>query len=816
MNDKKYFIILLLLLLIFSYMRLVYINADVPHDMSFSGGVFSDEGVYSVNARNKVLYDRWWTDQWNDMYYNPSLTFIRYFVFKVFGVGIAPQRIISVIFSILSILLVYIILSDDYNKRTALIGTAFLGFNYLYVFYSRNGLLEIPTIAVSVIMIYCFQKGFKHSRFFLYAGAFTVFTYAFKNLFIYMLPVSLTAYIFGIFIMKSDIKKHIKPLLYLFSGYIFSYFLWYILHYLPLKPWITEYAGAYMKDLLPVTSLAHALYNFKTFPVTQYYGALTHPVQGIFVTMPVLYILCFIFVGVFAYMVFYDRKYIKPTDFLIMSYFFAVFIFILLLMAYRPTRYFIPFIVPLAIMGARTIDLLLKVKTIYFPAFNIKNLFFIGFMYIWGFIFHYLCILPFYYNITGKPIDGGGIHLKPSVISWSIIYFIIISILLFFGNIKKIKLNISPYITRSIAIVLVVLSLSFNIYYYIQWYKAPQFDSYSSAKEIAGLLPNNAVMAGLIAPVLALEAEYRPFFMFRDFMNYEDRPCIRHDVSHAILGVYNNEVGIFFETCPEREKKATLIRVFNILKKDFLLYSFVLPVLQDISIIDMQDDSMECIFTIYLPSNDFTEPIPIQGIIIKDGKSHEIGPFLTDELIPYEENDFVIKIPYGLKNYENAEIFFYLDIEDSSLNIDFMADRLLHLTGKNAYDSKYFNDTVRLGRAGIDPGGFLTYGPYLPVEEGMGIAIYYIGFDKAPDTDTDIAVIDVAADIGENIVANRDLRTADFENIEGNIKAIPLQFFIENDTRLEFRTFFFSTMDIYLHRIELEFRRGKFITISEE
>lgn len=815
MNRFRAVIPLILLCLVFVYIRGVHINADAPHDISFSGGVFSDEGDYSINARNRILYGVWFTDQWNDMYYNPALTFLRYIVFYLFDTGIAQQRWISIFFSLMSIVFVYLALSEDYNRRTALLGIVFLGFNYLYIMYSRNGLLEVPTIALSSLFIYCFQKGFKIPRFFLYAGAFTLFTYTFKNLYAYLLPVTAVAFLFCTVLRRAEYKKYIKPAFFLLTGYMGTFLAWHYLHFLPLKGWIMGYAGEYMKELLLAKSLGHALYNFKSFPVTQFYGPLTHPVKGVFVSMPVMYVMGFIFIGIFLYLLFYSRKLIKPTDVMAVSYFFAVFIFVLFILAYRPTRYFTAFVIPLSIMSARSIDLLLKLRHLSRFRLNRKNILFIGVLYLWGFFFYYLCILPFCYFLAGARIGDAGIPLKPSLFFWTVLYLFLVGLSWLITGLIKRPWRINIKLPALASAILVLLSLGFNVYYYYQWYSNPNYDVYNSAMAVKEILPEDAIMAGLISPVLAMESRIRPFFMFQGFMNYENNPCIRHNVTHAVLGIYNNEAGMFFDTCPEKQGSSTLISIFNIFKKDFLLYSFTLPVLRDARIADISPQGIDCVLTVYIPSSHYCEQLKIGAYMISEKGRSRSEPFLFDGLEPFAENELLVSIPFE-EEETPSELFFYIDSKDAVLSMDFKASRLLGLTGSDSRDSKFFNDTVRKGTASSDPQGFLTYGPYLPMQEGMVSATYTLGFDGIPQEDTDAFVLDIAGDTGKTIFARRSFRTSELEGYKDGLIKIPLEFFLGKRTRIEFRTFFFSTVNLYVHNISLEFRAGKFIGLGEQ
>ena len=98
----------LLILLLALAARTVHLTADPPKDLCWSLGVFFDEGVYNHNARNQLLFGEWRLDEWNDFYYSAVSTWVKYEVMRVIGVGRAQIRLISIAYSMLSLLFLYL------------------------------------------------------------------------------------------------------------------------------------------------------------------------------------------------------------------------------------------------------------------------------------------------------------------------------------------------------------------------------------------------------------------------------------------------------------------------------------------------------------------------------------------------------------------------------------------------------------------------------------------------------------------------------------------------------------------------------------
>ena len=77
--------------------RAVDMISDPPPDLSTSGGYWADEGFWTHNARNKILFGKWITDEWNNMYASPVPHFLTYAVFKMAGIGLRQARVVPVL-----------------------------------------------------------------------------------------------------------------------------------------------------------------------------------------------------------------------------------------------------------------------------------------------------------------------------------------------------------------------------------------------------------------------------------------------------------------------------------------------------------------------------------------------------------------------------------------------------------------------------------------------------------------------------------------------------------------------------------------------
>ena len=147
-----------LFLLLFA-LRAVYLTADPPVDLDWSGGLFFDEGMLVHGARNKVLFGTWNLDEWNDFYISPILAYIKWGVFAALGVGIAQARLIPLFFSMLTLLFFYLAMKESFERRTAVLAVALLGLDYVFIMFNLLWLSENAIVFFMVLTAYLWQRG---------------------------------------------------------------------------------------------------------------------------------------------------------------------------------------------------------------------------------------------------------------------------------------------------------------------------------------------------------------------------------------------------------------------------------------------------------------------------------------------------------------------------------------------------------------------------------------------------------------------------------------------------------------------------------
>jgi 4-amino-4-deoxy-L-arabinose transferase-like glycosyltransferase len=130
-------------------LRSVWLTADPPTHTTV-GIVWHDEGAWVHNARNRVLWGAWRTDEWNPVFIAPVFTGLEYAAFRAFGVGTWQARTVPVASGLLAVALLAAGLAAVGGRRAALIGACLLATNYVFVMWNRAALMESTMTAFVV------------------------------------------------------------------------------------------------------------------------------------------------------------------------------------------------------------------------------------------------------------------------------------------------------------------------------------------------------------------------------------------------------------------------------------------------------------------------------------------------------------------------------------------------------------------------------------------------------------------------------------------------------------------------------------------
>lgn len=164
-KPKKTWILAFGLIALLAGLRLVHLSADSPVNLHWGRGAFTDEAFYAHNARNKILFKAWSTDEFNYHLLSPVMSGLDYLAFSLGGVRYTSIRLVSIIASVITLLFLFMWLKKHFAIAVAFSGTAFLGLNYFYLMHSRLALSEVPMLMALMISFYFLTLGKRYGYF---------------------------------------------------------------------------------------------------------------------------------------------------------------------------------------------------------------------------------------------------------------------------------------------------------------------------------------------------------------------------------------------------------------------------------------------------------------------------------------------------------------------------------------------------------------------------------------------------------------------------------------------------------------------------
>lgn len=133
-----------ILLAIAASLRIIALDSDPPGWLSWSAGIYTDEGMYAADARSEALFGHWTRGEFHGAMLSPALYAVQLAAFRRFGAQIVTARAISAASGLLTIALLWIALRFASGERAAWIGATLLAIATPFALYNRLALMESP------------------------------------------------------------------------------------------------------------------------------------------------------------------------------------------------------------------------------------------------------------------------------------------------------------------------------------------------------------------------------------------------------------------------------------------------------------------------------------------------------------------------------------------------------------------------------------------------------------------------------------------------------------------------------------------------
>jgi len=520
------------------------LDADSPSDLSWSGGFFGDEMALAHNARNKVLFGEWISDEWNPYIYSPLLTLSEYAFFSVLGVGLIPLRLVNIFILFLGFWPLLFTLRRERDWPTALLAVGLLGFNYIFLMYNRLGLNDTFLVFPMLMTLYFWHRGLEKPSYFILAGVSAFVCYTTKATALYFTLAAILSLVWAIAQKAREaggLRKGLRSLGFFLGGLGLSSLAWYIFFFLPNRGRFSSAAEDWVGLAMPETigrflrnvTSPQVLKNFSLSPVELLVGLSFIP---------------WLFIALLK-----DWKKIKPLEVFISLWLLGGYLAIDGL-NYHPLRYDIPLLPPLMILAAL---LLSKIWNWSGSGnINLKSVLTRGWPYIIWILF--VSQLSFGYR---KLVIGVLVLLG----------LISIFVLVLLGKPKLFAIRGSDLnrrlrpLLRSAVVGLIVFGLIIQGVHYYRWVRRPDYTVRDTSREIGRMASGPFLIAGLWAPLATIENRHRSLYLGKNWYNYR-KTFSRFPITHLFLWDGNNqeELRFLMERYPTIMERAVLLEIYNI------------------------------------------------------------------------------------------------------------------------------------------------------------------------------------------------------------------------------------------------------------
>ena len=316
--------------------RLIALNTEPPFWLSWSTGLYTDEGYYTLDARHEALSGTLAPGSFHDRLLSPLLSVMQQGVFEVFGTGLLQARLLSVVFGLLTVAVFWLALRRAYDARTADFGAFFLGLAPLFALYNRLALQETPTVFWLVLAFAFWAQGARPEKFLL--GAALGLACVFKGLAVIGMPVVLIPAVrhrVGALLAAPSLLIALSSLTAVFAAY-FAF--WYWPHHAELARMTTFYR---VHQMQPHSVLSIWL-NIKRGLIGGERGVFPY----LLALVPVPFLLAVRTLG--------RRRNWTQADKYLALWLICGLLFCLL-SSYAPSRYYVLFYPPLAGLAARSL-----------------------------------------------------------------------------------------------------------------------------------------------------------------------------------------------------------------------------------------------------------------------------------------------------------------------------------------------------------------------------------------------------------------------------------------------------------------------------
>jgi 4-amino-4-deoxy-L-arabinose transferase-like glycosyltransferase len=527
--------LLLILLLLTVGFRIVQLTADPPADFDWSGGYFADEGYWSHNARNQVMYGSPVQDEWDARVVTPVFAWFQALVFKIAGPGLNQVRVIGILSALLFASATFFLAKKQWDSGTAFWIAAVVSLNFPMLVLARQGIPD-PFAAALAWGALCLLLMNATPAAFL-AGILLIGSLITKYFMIYTLAPFLLLIFFWNKVPKSQMLAFV-------IGLVIASGIWIFWNVMPNSETITSYNRFYSSQQ------------------SQQNWALTSVIQNIILQPFFLYAVktpAILFFGnIMLWFVAIRFRQTKPIERTVWIWLIAGILFFAL-WRYRPLRYYTSLFPALAVLACMAVvyqDSLAQT----FREHRFRLLLWIGIV---------IPVLQIGFVLVDRWFGLNYVPPQLGIRTFDAVLFIVLSIA---GVICLLRNNV-----KWIPILLFAGMLFSDGRNYLQWMIKPDYNAQEISDDLQNRLPG-AVLSGQWAPQLVLGNRLRAVPVWKDFVN-SDQPFERFKITHLLMWRYplGDELTKFSEWYPDEMKQFRLMKKYRIKDSDLFLLEKIQP-----------------------------------------------------------------------------------------------------------------------------------------------------------------------------------------------------------------------------------------------
>jgi 4-amino-4-deoxy-L-arabinose transferase-like glycosyltransferase len=539
------------------------LKAD-PHldqnQTTWSYGSYTDEALDAYSARNMVLYGRWKVDDLFPLVVYPLVNYLMVLIFKLFGMGFVQVKLLSLLASVASVLVIYLLVKEDAGHLAGLLAGLAFATSFPLTMYGRLGLVEPVQILFLLLTGLCYVRGLRCPPLMGLAGILGASAILLvKASAAFIAPALVAAVAWELFSTREDratVRIMRQGIGWGLAGVAASLVIWLVIVFLPHRADYFQYVLRHSLDSPAGHPSGVVGYLLNTFTVGFWTGLVPSlpwvAVIG-FVTLPVLAV---------------GRR--PALRFLGLC--FALAMLMLGYMNYRPDRYeliLLPtLIAAFAIALARIIEagvLLPRLRPTLIKA---------GLYALWLWV-----MTTQLAGYTGG--FWGALRTRSNLVVLVLTFAVAaaIGVLAYFVT-RAVRngITIRPAVIRTaIAVVLLLLAVRLDLAQYFRWFGTRTHVMLESGADLNDALPADAVVVGNWAPALLIGSRHRVVAM-TDWANSDD-PMRRFGATHLVSPEGGSELKLFSRLYPDIVRQATVFRVYEV--RETPLFVIELPHLRE-------------------------------------------------------------------------------------------------------------------------------------------------------------------------------------------------------------------------------------------